>query len=64
MHGVCHIEIPTTDPQKSKNFYRNRQLRFLMHSDSMHSSPIRAQTRSGCGARRSVCHTVRRRHEQ
>ena len=21
MHGVCHIEIPTTDPQKSKDFY-------------------------------------------
>lgn len=21
MHGFCHIEIPTTDSQKSKNFY-------------------------------------------
>ena len=21
MHGFCHIEIPTTDPQKSKDFY-------------------------------------------
>jgi predicted enzyme related to lactoylglutathione lyase len=21
MHGVCHIEIPTTDSQKSKQFY-------------------------------------------
>ncbi len=21
MHGVCHIEIPTTDSQKSKDFY-------------------------------------------
>lgn len=21
MHGICHIEIPTTDPQKSKEFY-------------------------------------------
>lgn len=21
MHGVCHIEIPTTDPQKSKDFF-------------------------------------------
>lgn len=21
MHGICHIEIPATDPQKSKEFY-------------------------------------------
>jgi predicted enzyme related to lactoylglutathione lyase len=21
MHGFCHIEIPTTDPQRSKKFY-------------------------------------------
>jgi predicted enzyme related to lactoylglutathione lyase len=21
MHGFCHIEIPTTDPQKSRDFY-------------------------------------------
>lgn len=21
MHGICHIEIPTTDPKKSQEFY-------------------------------------------
>jgi predicted enzyme related to lactoylglutathione lyase len=23
MHGICHIEIPTTDLAKSKAFYEN-----------------------------------------